>query len=181
MKKLIARMKSYGQAVLFQAFVPLVPPTQSSKLADLYGSSDLSSFVNGLFKFAIAIGAIGAVLRIAYAGYLYMGSDLWSNKGKAKEVIGDVTLGLLLLLSIYLILYQINPNILKLNALKNIQPVQTTAPARGGSGQFTTQPAQNSFFGGTGGSYDPSLNGAGVSGSGNPQDAIDTGANPAGY
>lgn len=131
MKKILERVKSYGQMVLYQAFVPLVPPTQSSKLGNLYGSSDLSSFVNGLFKFAIVIGAIGAVLRLAYAGYLYMGSDMWSNKGQAKEIIGDVTLGILLLLAIWLILYQINPDILKLNALKNIKPVQTSgAPAQ---------------------------------------------------
>ena len=100
------------------AFVPLAE-TPSGPLGDLYDtqSGDLSSFVNGLFKFAIIIGAIGAVLRIAYAGYLYMGSDMWSNKGAAKEILGDVTLGLLLLLSIWVILYQINPQILSLGAL----------------------------------------------------------------
>ncbi|TSC87001.1 MAG: hypothetical protein G01um10148_106 [Parcubacteria group bacterium Gr01-1014_8] len=36
--------------------------------------------------------------------------------------------------------------------------------------QFTQPPAQNSFFGGAGGQFDPSLNGVGVSGNeiGNP-------------
>lgn len=149
MKKVLEYIRARGRFVLYQAFVPLVPPTQSSKLGDLYGSSDLSSFVNGLFKFALAIGAIGAVLRLAYAGYLYMGSaDMWSSKSAAKEVIGDVTLGLLLLLSIWLILYQINPNILKLNALKNISPLQTGgqgAPQQGPAGEASSpfQPASD--------------------------------------
>jgi hypothetical protein len=51
-------------------------------------------------------------------------SDMWSHKGAAKEIIQDVTLGLLLLLGIYLILYQVNPDILTLKALRNITPVQ---------------------------------------------------------
>ena len=105
-------------------FVPLADIT--TKSGSLYGGGgDLSTFLNNIFKFALVVGAIGAVLRLAYAGYLYMGqADMWSHKGQAKAIIGDVTLGLLLLLSIWLILYQINPDILTLNALKNIKPVQ---------------------------------------------------------
>src|SRR3990167_2674952 len=105
-------------------FVPLADVPSNSKLDRLTSSSDFSGFINGLFKFAIAIGAIAAVLRLAYAGYLYMGqSDMWSHKGEAKQIITDVTIGLLLLLAIYLILYQINPDILKLKALERIKPV----------------------------------------------------------
>lgn len=114
--------------MLYQAggFVPLAQTPGSSKLGQLYANQgDLSGFVNGLFKFALAIGAIVAVLRIAYAGYLYMGTDMWSTKSEARKILGDVTLGLLLLLAIYLILYQINPDILSLNALKDITPAQT--------------------------------------------------------
>jgi hypothetical protein len=110
-------------------FIPLACVDQSGKLADIYQSPDLSTFINDIFKFAIGIGAIAAVLRLAYAGYLYMGqADMWSSKGKAKEIIGDTTLGLLLLLSIYLILYQINPDIVKLRVFDQIQnsPVQNS-------------------------------------------------------
>lgn len=127
-------MRTYVQTLLQSArrtflaaggFVPLADVSQSPKLSHVYGSQDLSGFINGLFKFAIAIGAIVAVLRLAYAGYLYMGqSDMWSHKGEARTIMADVTLGLLLLLSIYLILYQINPDILTLKALRNITPVQ---------------------------------------------------------
>ena len=102
--------------------------SQSSKLSGLYNSADLSSYINGVFSFAIGVGAVLAVLRLAYAGYLYMGSaDMWSSKGKAREVIADVTLGLLLLLAIWLILNQINPTILQFKALQNIKPI--SAPA----------------------------------------------------
>ncbi len=106
-------------------FVPLAPP-DGSKLGTLYSSStDLATFLSNLFSAALSIGAILAVLRLTYAGYQYMTSDAWSSKSHAKEIIGNVVLGLLLLLSIYLILYQINPDILKLNFLQNLK--QTNA------------------------------------------------------
>ncbi len=127
-------------------FVPLAETPGGSKLGQLYTSNNFSSFVNGLFKFAIAIGAIVAVLRLAYAGYLYMGqSDMWSHKGEAKTIITDVTIGLLLLLAIYLILYQINRDILSLKALKNITPAQQTAPRQPTNSNSSVAPSQDEF------------------------------------
>ena len=124
-KKILEKLRSRGRILFEGAFVPLAQTPAGSKLGQLYNSSgDFSTFVNGAFKFALALGAIVAVLRIAWAGYLYMGqADMWSSKGKAKQILGDVTLGLVLLLAIWLILNQINPDILKLNALRNIRPV----------------------------------------------------------
>lgn len=85
------------------------------------GAGDIASFINSAFKVALSVGAILAVLRIAYAGYLYMGTDMWHTKSHAKEILGDVVLGLLLLLGIYLILWQINPDLLRLDILRNIK------------------------------------------------------------
>jgi hypothetical protein len=48
-----------------------------------------------------------------------MGSDIWSTKQHAKDVFRDAVVGLLLLLAIYLILYQINPDILSLSVLQS--------------------------------------------------------------
>jgi len=103
------------------SFVPLAEFSGSSKLADIYKSKDLATFIGRLFFASISLGAILAVLRLSWAGYQYMGSDLWGNKEHAKEIIRDTLLGLFLLLSIYLILYQINPDILDLNATKVIE------------------------------------------------------------
>src|SRR6185436_11429337 len=123
-------------------FVPLAEVSGSSKLGELYrdtGTGDFSNFINNLFRFALVIGALAAVLRLVYAGYLYMGqADMWSHKGQAKTIIGDVTLGILLLLGIYLILYQINPDIVKLNALRKIQSSPATTP--NSSAGITTGP-----------------------------------------
>ena len=110
-------------------FCPLADVT-GSRLEGIYSSTDLSSFVNKIFTFAISVGAILAVLRLGWAGYLYMTTESWGSMSRAKEVIGDVVLGLVLLLSIWLVLHQINPDILKLTLLENIQPLpsQTTTP-----------------------------------------------------
>ena len=127
-------------------FVPLAQvDTQSGRLQGLYNSSDLSSFLNGFFKFAIALGAIVAVLRIAQAGYLYMGSDIWSNKSRAKEILNQVALGLLLLLAIYLILYQINPDIVKLNAIKNINALKGPPQTQTQGSPTTKAPADTTL------------------------------------
>lgn len=106
-------------------FCPLAN-VKGSKLETLYASKGtLVDFVSNIFTMAISAGAILAVIRLSWAGYLYMTTDSWGSKGHAKEVIGDVVLGLLLLLGIYLILWQINPDILK---LKFLETLKTNAP-----------------------------------------------------
>ncbi len=110
------------------SFCPLAN-VEGSKLATLYTETGgLSKFLSNLFTFAISAGAIIAVLRLSWAGYLYMTSDSWGSKGHAREVIGDVVLGLLLLLCMWLILYQINPEILKLNLLDGLKGVRLGEP-----------------------------------------------------
>jgi len=90
-------------------------------LAQLFCSTDLSSMLNSVFQLSITLGGVLAILRIGYAGYLYMGrEDMWSTKQHAKEVFRDAIIGLLILLSIWLILNQINPDLLKLQFLQSV-------------------------------------------------------------
>ena len=99
-------------------FVPLAC-YQGSVLQNTFSSSgSLPQYLNNLFSLALTVGAMAAVLRLVWAGYLYMGSDIWAKKDKAKQIITDTIIGLLLLLGIYLILFQINPCILNLQ-IKN--------------------------------------------------------------
>jgi hypothetical protein len=95
-------------------FVPLADYS-GSRLQQSFGSPDLSSYLNSLFQLSLSVGAILAVVMLVYGGYLYMGSDMWATKQRAKQVITDAVIGLLVLLGIYLILYQINPCILSLH------------------------------------------------------------------
>lgn len=117
-------------------FVPLTKDADFSRMFGVNsvnsgtGANDLGSFINSAFKITLSIGAILAVLRIAYAGWQYMSSDAWGEKSHAKEIIGDVVIGLLLLLSVYLILNQINPQLTQLN-IKYVTPKQTTTGVGG--------------------------------------------------
>ncbi len=107
-------------------FVPLTKDADFQKIFGVSANSgnnaqDLGTFINSAFKITLSIGAILAVLRIAWAGYQYMSSDAWGEKSHAKEILGDVTIGVLLLLSVWLILNQIDPTILQLK-IKYVTP-----------------------------------------------------------
>ena len=117
MKNLLRQLKIRSHNILYAAFVPLAEKdyNASPKLRALFSNDQsLVTYLNTLFKMAITVGAIIAVLRLLYAGYIYMVSDVFVSKEKAKEIFRDVFLGLFLLLSIYIILSQINPNLLNL-------------------------------------------------------------------
>lgn len=106
-------------------FVPLECFDNSPKLRDAYTTEEFGPFLQKVFVGAISLGAILAVLRLAYAGFLYMASDLPSVKGRSKEVIQDTLLGLFLLLAIWIILRQINPDILDLQIKAPENPVES--------------------------------------------------------
>lgn len=122
MKDILSWVKR-GHGFLYASFVPLNPKGKAPLLDQVYSTENggLASFFSTVFEVALSVGAIAAVLRLAYAGYVYMVSDMWTNKEHAKEIIRDTFLGLLLLISIYIILYQINPDILKLDFLSGLQ------------------------------------------------------------
>ncbi len=98
-------------------------------------SQSLSGFFNSLFKAAIIIGAMLAVLRLGYAGFVYLTTDVMSSKQTARSIISNAVLGLLLLLAVWLILAQINPQILNLNILQSVTPANTQAPSPAGQNQ----------------------------------------------
>ena len=143
MKKIFRFLQARLHGSLYAAFVPLAS-FENTKLASIYGSDqNLSSYLNNVFIIAISVGATIAVLRFAYAGYTYMGSDLLDKKQKAREMITDVFIGLFLLLSVYLVLYQINPNILKFDFIfTKIDMVTPTAPAPTAQAPTTPSDAQ---------------------------------------
>jgi hypothetical protein len=118
--------------LLFQAvvqFTPLENSSQSPLLSGFFSGNNLPGFFNAIFTTALSIGAILAVLRLGYAGWLYMGSaDMWGHKQEAKDVIFGAIMGLLLLIGIWVILYQINPNLLNLNILQDL-PAGSQTPS----------------------------------------------------
>ena len=103
-------------------FVPITPPKDGggSLIGNLFGdNANIGDMLNTAFLIAINAGAILAMMRLIYGGWLYMGrSDMWSNKHHAKEVIQNAVFGLLILLAIWIILNQINPQILQVGSFE---------------------------------------------------------------
>lgn len=126
-------------------FVPIKPPGSAANdslvntLFSSNGGADLGAMLNVAFQVAINVGAILAMMRIMWAGWLYMGAaDMWSNKHHAKEVFQNAIIGLLILLAIWIILHQINPQILQVGTLGS--GAQTSSTQNQDTNVFTTNP-----------------------------------------
>ena len=65
-----------------------------------------------MFMFGISIAAFLAVLMIAIGGIQYMSTDAVSGKTEGKERIQYAVMGLLLVFFSWILLKQINPEIL---------------------------------------------------------------------
>ena len=98
----------------------------------------LDVYLNIIFDLALGIATILAILQLTYGAVLYMTSkDVVGKKTESKERMQSSIIGLLLLLSTYLILYQINPDILSLK-IGTPPPTATSTPT--GEGQSGDTP-----------------------------------------
>ncbi len=73
----------------------------------------LGEYLNIIFDLAVGVAVILATLQLTYGAVLYMTSDVVGKKEESKERMRSSIFGLLLLLSTYLILYQINPEMVE--------------------------------------------------------------------
>jgi hypothetical protein len=105
-------INSFPISAADEGYVPLepLPPIGPS----LGSASDLSSYLQWVFAFAISIAGILAVLMIVIGGIQYI--TAYGNPNQienAKNRIYQALLGLLLAISAWLILYTINPDLVK--------------------------------------------------------------------
>ncbi len=109
----------------FVIFLSLAPVAQAVELpctpsSGAEAQNDVFKCVDRLYRFGLVAATIAAVFMIILAGYLYIfsgGSE--SRVGTAKSFISTSLIGLAVLVVGYLILQQINPDILN---VKNISP-----------------------------------------------------------
>lgn len=88
-----------------------------------------SEFVQGIYNWSLGLAAVSAFVMIVYNGILWMASGAVDKKSQAKQGIIDAILGLVLLLSAYLIFNTIDPNLLRYG-IEEMQ-IQTIIPTRG--------------------------------------------------
>lgn len=88
-----------------------IPGFESQTTGDFY------TYIGAVYKFGIWVVGICALLMIVLGGYMYiMSAGNTAGMDKAKGIITDAILGLILALASYLILYQINPALVQLHA-----------------------------------------------------------------
>ncbi len=76
-------------------------------------SLSFDTYINALYALAISVGALVAVLKIIIAGMKYMLSEVVTSKTDAIKDIQNSLFGLIIVVSAYLILNTINPNLLR--------------------------------------------------------------------
>jgi hypothetical protein len=119
-----------------------VPLAKIPGLTDIQPTKGgLASFFNNLYKYAIGLAAVLAVIMIIWGGLEYSTQDSISKKSDGKERIQEAILGLILVLSPALVFSIINPGILNLSI--NLQELDTrSGNVIGGNGGGTTQTTQ---------------------------------------
>ncbi len=96
----------------------------------------LATYIEAVYKYAIGLGVIIAIVVLMYAGIRWM-TSFGNTKAieTAKTSVYSSALGLFLLFSAYTVLYVINPDLPKLKALHILAPKQEAfwAPEDGNS------------------------------------------------
>jgi len=94
--------------------------------------SDFANYVLAIYKFAIWTVGIAALLMIIIGGFMYITSaGNTSRMDTAKRVIFDALYGLIVAFAAWLLLYVINPDLVKVNiSLKAVTTTATSTPSK---------------------------------------------------
>ncbi len=115
--------------------------------------TDFAGYLSGLFQLGIGIAVTLAVVMLVVNGIQYMFSDIPGIKVDAKNKLGTIVWGLILAFSSWLILYTINPHLVKFDLIKTIddatQGVQ--GPPKPPAGGDAVPDGQFNFDNGPGG------------------------------
>ena len=92
-------------------------PTITETGASVMGKEiNLNDYINYAINLLIAISAAAAVFMIVWGGLLYMTTDSWNGKSEGKEKVTNAIIGLLMVLSTYIILKTVNPALVAIPA-----------------------------------------------------------------
>lgn len=101
-------------------FTPLQGIPEASGGTD--PDESFAGFIQAAFELSVIAAGMLAVLVLTIAGFQYMTSDAFTDKENAKKRIWNAIVGLLIVLGSYMLLYQINPNLVNLNVFTGSAP-----------------------------------------------------------
>lgn len=120
--------------VLFSIFFIFVSVTHAATpeftpLVGLPGLDNLSKettipqYINQVYLLVIVVGSLLGVMRLAWAGVKYSLSDVVTEKSDAKHAMTGVLMGLAILLIPFVVLKEINPDLVRLDVLREAQDI----------------------------------------------------------
>lgn len=87
-------------------------PMQAIPGTDINSSKDFPNYIMAIYRFAIWTVGIAALFMVTIGGFMYFGAaGNTSRLEKAKTVITDALLGVIMVLTAWLLLYTINPDL----------------------------------------------------------------------
>jgi len=120
-----------GLKAVVPAYIPKVDIPCNTKIAG--GScptnwrTDLGSYVGRVYQFGLMIAGLVAFGMLIYGAAQYtLSAGGFASKEDAKDVMLNAVYGLLLLFGAYLVLYTINPNLVKLGNIQ-IDPINLSS------------------------------------------------------
>lgn len=110
----------------------LLEPIPGCEQGSSLCAGDLPTYLQALYRFAFWAIGIAALFMLSVGGFMYVTSaGNTSRMGTAKTIIADSLLGLVLALVAWLVLYIINPDLVKIKLpVLSVQP--TLPPTTGG-------------------------------------------------
>ena len=90
-------------------------------LPNLNKKTSLPDYINQIYLLTIVVGSLLGVMRLAYAGVKYSLSDIVTDKHDAKHDMQGVLLGLAILLIPFIVLKEINPDLIRLDVFHEAQ------------------------------------------------------------
>ncbi len=129
----------YAQKDVTLTEYKLLEPLPFDSSGELKTSVNAGNYIPGLFRLVLAIAGVLVVVRIIYAGILYMSSDAYSGKSAGKEIINDALWGLALTLGAWILvatLFDTPGDTIDLTIKIPAQdlPANTNPPDSGGGG-----------------------------------------------
>ena len=100
------------------------------------GTTNFKTYLPGMFKLIISIGAVLAFVMITYGGFLYATSDAISGKESGRGYVTNAIYGLIFVIGAWVLLNTINPKILSFDLTfqsPTLGAVGTTTVVSGGA------------------------------------------------
>jgi len=102
-------------------YIPLEPSFLNLTATEATQGINFATYISKLFNTVFGLAVIFAVLMIVWGGVEYMSTDAIGKKEDGKTRWTNAIWGLLLVMSSYLILQTINPDILTFSGIENLR------------------------------------------------------------